>query len=281
MSLPPPGKLVSARLKVERAREHLGDIYTIMQAVAPGELYEVGIKEDVEARKRIYYAARVEPIPNRILILAVDTIHNLRSALDHLAYDLFMAGPGATVGSPRKIYFPISSDAAKYKSESSHKVRGMSQTAIRQIDANEPFKGGRGHQLWVLHELNNIDKHRLLITLGSVLKNIDWGDDLAMTLERQWAAQVLQGEHPRCIVLASRRTDARHGIYKTNSPPVLKVGDVMLVQSIDSIMNKQLQLGFDIAISEPGAIEGQLLLETLHQLANFVDRLLTEFEPLL
>jgi hypothetical protein len=42
----------------------------------------------------------------------------------------------------------------------------MSATAIAKIDAIRPYKTGND-VLWMRHKLNNIDKHRLLLAVGS------------------------------------------------------------------------------------------------------------------
>ena len=51
----------------------------------------------------------------------------------------------------------------------------MRQDAIDAIRALEPYKGGKGENLWVLHRLNNIDKHRLIVTVGSSFQSVDVG----------------------------------------------------------------------------------------------------------
>src|SRR5438132_5583994 len=48
-------------------------------------------------------------------------------------------------------------------------------TSGAAIDALRPYKGGND-VLWQLHELNNVDKHRLILTVGSALRSTDLGD---------------------------------------------------------------------------------------------------------
>ena len=40
----------------------------------------------------------------------------------------------------------------------------MAQDAIDAIDAAEPYQGGKGAGLWVLHYLDIADKHHALLT---------------------------------------------------------------------------------------------------------------------
>jgi hypothetical protein len=46
----------------------------------------------------------VQPTPIRLTAILGDVIHNLRSSLDHLAFQLVWVGTGAQ---PSNIYFPI------------------------------------------------------------------------------------------------------------------------------------------------------------------------------
>ena len=56
----------------------------------------------------------------------------------------------------------------------------MSSTAIAAIDAIKPYKDGKD-VLWRLNELNNIDKHRLILTgIGSAVRGVDLGTFMKM-----------------------------------------------------------------------------------------------------
>lgn len=53
-------------------------------------------------------------------------------------------------------------------------MNGARQETFEAIDALKPYKGGND-PLWMLYRLNNIEKHRLLITVGSMLHSLDLG----------------------------------------------------------------------------------------------------------
>ena len=57
----------------------------------------------------------------------------------------------------------------------------MRQDAIDAIDAIKPYKGGND-TLWQLHRLNVVDKHRLLVTVGSSFQSLDIGPTLSRGL---------------------------------------------------------------------------------------------------
>jgi hypothetical protein len=88
------------------------------------------------------------------------------------------------------VYFPIGEDRDQYQKERGRKVRGLRQNAIDGIDALEPYKGGRGHQLWMLNKLDNTDKHRLLLTAGSALHHVDIGPLLWAEMQKHMSSEM-------------------------------------------------------------------------------------------
>jgi hypothetical protein len=161
------------RIKIQRAEKHVRDLKAEIEAFFNTKPYAIGTKRNPQTRQLIYYLTSVREVPERIAAIAGDVLQNLRSALDHLAYRLFMVGKPP--GTPAKhVYFPISDNAAKYRTESPGKVKGMRQDAIDAIKAFKPYKGGND-TLWIIHKLNNIDKHRFVLLVGSAFNSFDAG----------------------------------------------------------------------------------------------------------
>jgi hypothetical protein len=63
------------------------------------------------------------------------------------------------------VAFPIARSLKRYEEIKPRKLRGVRKDAIDAIDALKPYKSGN-NELWFLHALNNIDKHRLVLTVG-------------------------------------------------------------------------------------------------------------------
>jgi hypothetical protein len=152
--------------KIERANKHIRDLDAAIAAFLAINPYKVAAKRDPETGKPIYYVAEVQPVPHEICIILGDAIHNLRTALDHLAQQLYLAGSGASVYRKETGFF-IAQKATEYKRAVGGKVEKMGREAIDALAALEPYKGGKGNDFWVLHSLNNIDKHRTLVAAGS------------------------------------------------------------------------------------------------------------------
>jgi hypothetical protein len=256
------------RIKVQRAREHIRDLEIEVRSFLGTNPYRVGTKRDPQTRRLIYYLVEVRPVPERIGAIVGDVLQNLRSALDHLAYQLFRRGPGITDSSPAgHVYFPISDDAAKHQTGSQGKVHGMGQDAIDAIDATRPYKGGND-ALWHLHKLNNIDKHRFVITVGTAFCSLDLGAHAFEKLAE--------------LVPALAKMEPLHAFFKPGDRMFpLKVGDELFIDAPDAKENQKMQFRFEVAFGEPGIAEGEPLLETLQSFADFVDHVISDFAPLL
>ena len=118
---------------------------------------QIDRKTDPQTRDVTYYLAHVPETPPELPLIAGDALHNFRSTLDHLAWKLVEAtGKLPTV----KTGFPIFDSEADYRSRSPKKVEGMRAITKERIDNLRPYKGGY-NDLWILHRLDIIDKHRL------------------------------------------------------------------------------------------------------------------------
>ncbi len=267
--------LQSARSKIDRAKKHIADLDGALSSFNDSKPYRVETKRDPQTGQQIHYMASVADVPLAVSLIAGDAIHNLRSALDYLACQLVAIGTGKLPGS--HVYFPIGNDAADYESRCSGQVKGARQDAIKAIDAIEPYKGGKGHQLWILHKLDIADKHRLLLTVGACYGRYNFAALVPPGLQHvtvsdggQW--QDLTGVPIHPFFDFSIETKGRI------CP--LKAGDVLLRGIPDAEMNDDTKFFFGIALAEPGIVEGESLLKTVHDLANLVSNIIGQFARL-
>lgn len=92
-----------------------------------------------------------------------DCVHNMRQALDHLAYRLAVSVHGTD---PPPNYdntgFPITTTPSHFQGAVYSKIgpkKRMPTALYADLEALQPYTG-RDQRLFVLHELDNIDKHR-------------------------------------------------------------------------------------------------------------------------
>jgi hypothetical protein len=148
----------------------------------------------------------------------------------------------------------------------------MRPDAIKAIDAIKPYRGGN-ETLWRLHRLNNVDKHRLLITSGSAYDSVNIGPLLHRSSNQAWRdAGFDKAKEVPMIDVFLRPVNRRFP---------LKAGDELFSDLPDAEVNEQMQFRFDVAFGQPQVVEGEPLLKTLHDMIDLVDHLITGFGPLL
>lgn len=168
--------------KLERARTHLQALYDEVNAYVASEPHEIVPEFDAEARE--YWATfkvKVEPDWLRWGILLGDFIHNLRSALDHLVWQLVLLS-GNKPG--RDNQFPISLSGPNYwcaKKDGSPSTRdrclkGVAEEHRTPIDEVQPYRGGypvAWHAYAVVAWLSNTDKHQLIHPTWAATEEFD------------------------------------------------------------------------------------------------------------
>jgi len=255
--------------KIRRAKQHVTDLEREIRRFLDTSPYKVASKVDSQTKRPTYYVSSVEPTPESLPLIAGDAVQNLVSALDHLAFQLVCSDTGDNPPKPNRIYFPIADDAAKYEAKKNGKMMGASQATIKAIDALRPYNGGND-LLWVLHELNNIEKHRLLLTVGSCAAGMHLG---------QLMARLSASSFPRAAVVAMKEMSGF--LMPADKGFPLRPGFELYVGAPNERPDPDQQFRFNVALNEPGVIDSKSLLETLHQLTTSVESVITDLMPCL
>lgn len=159
------GALDNAHAKLDRASEHLrrleDEVASFLGDYPPlvDGHYTAEIRDGVLGLAPHY---QLKPLPHEIAVTAGDIVHNLRCILDHVAWQLSAAPTRST-------QFPISDEAKVVDGEIElPDVAGGATTEARRLMASwQPWAPDgeldRMHELRILRELSNHDKHRQLI----------------------------------------------------------------------------------------------------------------------
>jgi len=237
-------RLILVRVKIERAKKHVAELERILRSRSGHKHIKAVISEQNPNTGQILAKGigTFRFMPFESVAIAGDAIQNLRSALDHLAYQLILVNGKQPT---RWNGFPICEDLAAYKREKRGKVKGMRPEAKEAIDRVKPYGGGND-PLWVLHSLNIVDKHRLIFTVGTeFIFHADW-------------------INPRPFHTFS---------VKASKPDFSGVFDRKKEDKINLKIAKPL--------TQAQIIKSDPLLPTLHQLIDVVERLVFSFKPLL
>lgn len=110
-----------------------------------------------------------EAVPLRFSIFIGEIVHHLRSCLDHVAWSLATKNIGVP---SNRIQFPICDTREKFeKAETSGTIKGVGRDAAALIRNVQPFMSStpKNTPLYLLHQLDIHDKHRLLIVIGGAV----------------------------------------------------------------------------------------------------------------
>jgi hypothetical protein len=257
--------LSGALAKIERAKKHVGDLESVVAAFLKSDPYGVGFKKYADASQSGYYITRVAAPPTDIALIAGDVLQNLRSALDYFAFQVVAKGVNGPF-KPWEVEYPIADSAAEYPNLRKGKVKGAQQDAIDAINTTKPYLGGND-ALWRLHKLANVDRHRLLITVGSAFRSLDLGG---------YTIRMAAKQMPDSLFAKFVNSGGTLPVFFRTADRLfpLKEGDPLL---LNVEFDEKMQFRFDVAFGEPGILEGEPILETLQQMANLVDGIVRSF----
>jgi hypothetical protein len=153
--------------RLERAAYHLQRFENEVKQWIDREPYRIVPESQPEQRQTIFRVEILRSPPPELSLLIGDCLHNLRSALDNLAYDLARAYQGDPLSHSvaKASQFPIFKSKDQFLSRGMTQIRGVAPAAQKIIEEVQPYQRGDEYtydRLWWLRELSNNDKHRLL-----------------------------------------------------------------------------------------------------------------------
>jgi len=180
MLQPTPASLDSHIRKYERAKEHFEAMRSeVVAFLKPSRPCDLVVQFDGESHEYVVRAQVLRQPPIRLSLIVGDCLHNARSALDHLVWQLIFkhSGKDAT-----RCEFPIFCDRDDYllgplqpaqgkaashrRNPGGRKITGVDPRVKAIIERLQPYNRTDGpadlHPLYLLHNLDNRDKHRVL-----------------------------------------------------------------------------------------------------------------------
>jgi hypothetical protein len=110
--------------------------------------------------------------------------------------------------------------------------------------------------------------NRFVIIVGSAFHSVDLSPQVLGLMAAQ--------------VPALANMEPLHAFFKPADRMFpLKEGDELFIDAPNAEVNHKMQFRFDVAFGEPGIIEGESLLPTLHEMVNVVANVVTRFDSML
>jgi hypothetical protein len=248
-----PAKLSHIGAKVFRSIEHLKTLDQQITAFLDSEPYELVSTFDAQERTYTYRVEKRRDIPLSIPILTGEVLGQLRSALDHLTWQLaLLNGPTPSESTE----FPIFKDGLSYKRGRTRKIGSLGPSAQSIIDSLQPYLGAtpEDDMLWVLHRLANDDKHRLPHLVAVAPTGIATGDRRG----RDMAIEIRVGPFDEQTI----------------------IGRVIFLNPAEKDMEVQTDIRFDIAFPVDSAANGRLIRPELVNFGKRVEEIVRKFQPL-
>jgi hypothetical protein len=260
--------------KVARANEHIQQFVVVAGEFFKSDPYRIVVQEDSKTGNVDWVLqVRADP-PLALSLIAGDVIHNLRSALDLLAWQLVLDGGGTPIVSgPNATSYPIMDGRKAFKSIGLRRVQGATKDAKDLISATRPYKRGND-ALWQIHRLDIVDKHRLLVAVGASHRNIILTfptPSMIRDMKEIFSDIPVFGEPGELALIPEDRQFP------------LEDGDVLFSDATPNVPkeDRDPKFTFEIAISEPGVVEGESLGPLLIEFADQVQGLIEAFRPIM
>lgn len=256
--------LEGAFSKIDRAVDHFNKIDIAIGKMFLAEKDANAARHEFKANSQevVISVAKQAPLDPTLPLMVGDCIHNARSALDHLVYQLALLNKSPQEAAS-KTSFPICLTPGEFKNATKGKIAPfVTTTAFTEIEKFQPYKTGDNERdfLWVLSQLDIIDKHRLLIVA-----------------EAQTRPTAFKISTPDGRPLFTHDT--------TDSPwKPSKVGAEVIRFSLSgavpspTVMKVEVQTAKTIQIQQTGLIcDGMILLEVLSDCINHAGMILNHF----
>ena len=245
--------LAGIAAKIRRADEHISTLDAEFDVFLK-EHYQITGSFDSNLRKYTFTALGSEALPTRFAVIVGEVAHHLRSALDHLVTQLQFFGAGD--GKPDVLEFPICRTPKQFEEACRRgKLTGIPEAALKTIGAVQPYRTSEpvdSSALAVLHELDRIDKHRLLLVVVACVQ----------------MANTLKVDATRNVTITGMSPPIPPGVRPTKEGRA--IFDVDFGEEFDPNISIDGNFGFQIVFDQPGVLMNLPVVQTLKKLRETV-----------
>jgi hypothetical protein len=169
-----------AAKKLDRAETEicLLDKFVREQTAIRENMAVLSARYDKASDKHQIFIAQVPDLSDlrdRISITVGVIVHLLRSSLDNTVFEGAQRNTLGNVLHPERLQFPIFDDADDYRTKATRQIAELSERDQQIIESFQPYHGIAGrpdsysgpyvHQLSLLRQLSNSDKHRSVVNI--------------------------------------------------------------------------------------------------------------------
>jgi len=262
MSGTPSNAMRGISLKLDRAQEHLLELDAAIGEYLDSEPYKPVRNFPPSNQHLMLIEFHVVNEPDeRLGVIIGDCVHNLRSSLDHLACRLVESNGGTPKLGSGGAQFPIMDRQPTDKAHNPIKPTvngGVAPNVLAIIDGLQPYQRGQGaasHELAMLRDLSNADKHHLLHT------TIPGLTDAKAAIHSKFGTLVSTPEAGRVV----------HHEGSIGALPLLEPYDEASLKTwLGPDAELEVEASAFVGIKDPGAWSGKPVTVVLEGILNFV-----------
>lgn len=246
--------LDGAKVKLARAARHIQELEAVARSYLASTPFTLTRTE--EPNGDLIWRVKINrPVPLEWSAIVGDAVHNLRSALDLLAWQLVEIN-GAQAS--RDTCFPITQSVPpQFEQTLQRALNGAHPRAIRLVRRLKPFAGGN-IVLAQLHALDITDKHRLVLVVGAAHKHLV----IKMKMKVPWQEVPVEFP-PFALNPADRQFPLRDGVE------VFRI--CAAARSTDTMSDHDIV--FELAFGDVAEVRGLPMVETLRSMHRHVSRI--------
>lgn len=163
------GRFDSTLEKLRWADVHREALDRMLAEFGEGNPVAVSYERQREGLEHVLTVRQVPQVPRDVALEFGDCLFNLRATLDHLIRDAAVLG-----GAPPRLAFPVVWKAPKKKGQRLSGLDGVPPREVAFTESLQPYNAPHtdpsiqwiSEGVWLLHELNNWDKHNAIHLVG-------------------------------------------------------------------------------------------------------------------
>jgi hypothetical protein len=154
--------------KIQRTNELVAYLEATIRILLDSGAYTI-VGENQFERQRYAFKLLGPPVPPRIAVMAGEIIHHLASCFDHVVWALAKKNGLPDI---KRSNFPVCQAPEKFsEAVRNGMLRGVAASDYPLIEAQQPYRSSdpANSILQVIHDLDIIDKHKLLVVVTHTL----------------------------------------------------------------------------------------------------------------
>jgi hypothetical protein len=242
----------SASLKIHRATEHVNELNLLFQKLRP---FTYVLETNTKTGQRATFAKRNESVIHRAAIICGDAVHNVRAALDHAYWEI--VSPFATTDKERRgLQFPFSETEVRLDEAVKTRLADRVSPSFYQVllDLKPHGEPGGNEYLALIHKLDILDKHKLLIPTG----------DYTRISSEMLVKQV--PDFPRGLVNCAFGQNNRDVAW--NIPPMNRAQRRAARIPETGVLEQNLNVPVEIVFTIAGYVNHSPVIPTIHKLID-------------